>query len=168
MSDTSESQENPEKMPVIAPRLHLSRRGLCISLALMVIAGLSVYATFPDSVGGPPLPVEVELAMGPMPTADGAGSLLTETIVLTNLAEHPIPKFSIEINGQYLLFREAPLGEYQRLELPQRVFTDKRSNHRFNPVKYPVEEVTLTGQLLSGARGVTRFIFKDGVVVDSH
>jgi hypothetical protein len=168
MPDISESEENPENTPVIAPRLHLSRRGLCICLALMVIAGLSVYAMFPESVGGPPLPVEVELAKGLMPTADGAGSLLTETIVLTNLAEHPIPKFSIEINGQYLLFREAPLGELERLELPQRVFTDKRSNHRFNPVKYPVEEVTLTGQLPSGARGVTRFIFKDGVVVERH
>ena len=89
----------------------------------------------------------------------------SETIVLTNLTDHAIPRFSIEINGQYLLFRQTPLGKKERLELPQRVFTDKRSNHRFNPVKYPVEEVVLTGQLPSGARGVTRFLFEDGLVV---
>lgn len=165
MPNSSESVEQAETGPVGPPRLHLSRRGLCICLASMVFAGISVYAMFPDSVGGPPLPVSVELSKTPMPTADGTGSLLTETIVLTNLTDHAIPRFSIEINGQYLLFRQTPLGKKERLELPQRVFTDKRSNHRFNPVKYPVEEVVLTGQLPSGARGVTRFLFEDGLVV---
>jgi len=168
MPDTGEPLANPEKGPAVAPSLHLSRNGLCICLALMVAAGLSVYAMFPESVGGPPLPVAVELGQGPVPTSDGAGKGVTEVIILRNLADHSIPKFSIEINGQYLLFREAPLEAKERLELPQRVFTDKRSNHRFNPVKYPVKEVTLTGQLPGGARGVTRFLFEDGVIVNTH
>ena len=164
----SESTVSSENASAVAPRLRLSRRGLCVCLALMVAAGLSVYAMFPERVGGPPLPVAVELGKGAMPTADGAGKLLTEVIVLTNLADHPIPRFSIEINDQYLLIRDAPLAAKERLELPQRVFTDKRSNHRFNPIKYPVEAVTLTGQLPTGARGVTRFLFEDGVITDTH
>ena len=138
------------------------------AFAACIAAGLSVYAMFPERVGGPPLPVAVELGKGAMPTADGAGKLLTEVIVLTNLTDHPIPRFSIEINDQYLLIRDAPLAANERLELPQRVFTDKRSNHRFNPIKYPVEAVTLTGQLPTGARGVTRFLFEDGVIADTH
>ncbi|MGB0759198.1 MAG: hypothetical protein ACPHJ3_13285 [Rubripirellula sp.] len=168
MSDTSESPVSPAGPTAVAPRLHLSQRGLCICLFLMVAAGLSVYAMFPERVGGPPLPVSVELGEGAVPTADGAGNVLTEVIVLTNLTDHPIPRFSIEINDQYLLIRDAPLAAGERLELPQRVFTDKRSNHRFNPIKYPVEAVTLTGQLPSGARGVTRFLFEDGVITHSH
>lgn len=168
MSDISEPPATAQDRSAVAPRLHLSRRGLCICLFLMVAAGLSVYALFPERVGGPPLPVTVELGKGVMPTADGAGKMLTEVIVLTNLTDDPIPRFSIEINDQYLLFRDAPLAAKERLELPQRVFTDKRSNHRFNPIKYPVEAVTLTGQLPSGARGVTRFDFEDGVITDTH
>jgi len=168
MSVPNESSVSPENDSAGDPRLHLSRRGLCICLVSMVAAGLSVYAMFPERVGGPPLPVAVELGKGAMPTADGAGKLLTEVIVLTNLTDHPIPRFSIEINDQYLLIRDAPLAANERLELPQRVFTDKRSNHRFNPIKYPVEAVTLTGQLPTGARGVTRFLFEDGVITDTH
>ena len=168
MSCPSESPVQLANHSAVAPRLHLSRRGLCTCLLLMVAAGLSVYAMFPERVGGPPLPVGVEIGKGVMPTADGAGKLLTEVIVLTNLTDHPIPRFSIEINDQYLLIRDAPLAAKERLELPQRVFTDKRSNHRFNPIKYPVEAVTLTGQLPTGARGVTRFLFEDGVIINSH
>ena len=63
----------------------------------------------------------------------------------------------ININGQYLLFRDSPLKPREELVLPQRIFTDKRSSARFNPSKYPVEEVTVTGQLPSGARGLTHF-----------
>jgi hypothetical protein len=167
MTDSTNSKTGAESRG-IAPSLQLSRRGLCISLALMVAVGLSVYAVFPESVGGPELPVAVSLGRQPVETADGAGALMTEVILFQNLADYAIPKFSIEINGQYLLFRDAPLNANETLVLPQRVFADKRSSHRFNPVKYPVEEVTLTGQLPSGARGVTQFMFANGVVVDTH
>lgn len=152
----------------VAPVFQLSRLGLCISLFLMVSAGLFVYALFPESVGGPPLPVEVGLGQEPVETADGSGALMTEVILFQNLTDHAIPKFSIEINGQYLLFRDAPLEAQETLVLPQRVFTDKRSSHRYNPVKYPVKTVKVTGQLPTGARGVTQFVFEDGEVIGTH
>ena len=93
---------------------------------------------------------------------------MTEVILFQNLTDHAIPKFSIEINGQYLLFRDAPLEAQETLVLPQRVFTDKRSSHRYNPVKYPVKTVKVTGQLPTGARGVTQFVFEDGEVIGTH
>lgn len=153
--------------PKIAPTLKLSRVGLILSLAAMVGAGLGVYALFPDSVGGPPLPVEVRLDRQPVDTANGSGAVVTEVVVVTNLTDHEIPKLSVDINGQYLLFRDSPLAQKELLVLPLRVFTDKRSSQRFNPSKYPVEDVTVTGQLPTGARGVTQFVFEDNLLVET-
>ena len=158
--DSSESDETALQSN-LAPSLRLSRLGLVLSLFAMVAAGLGVYALFPDSVGGPPLPIKVSLENQPVDSANGSGAIMTEVVVITNLTDHVIPKLSAEINGQYLLFRDSPLGERESLVLPLRVFTDKRSSQRYNPTKYPVEEVTVTGQLPSGARGVTQFIFEN-------
>ena len=79
--------------------------------------------------------------------------------MVRNLADHPIPRLSIDINGQYLLFRDSPLNVAEELVLPQQVFTDKRSSYRFDPSQYDVEDIVVTGQLPSGARGVTKFEF---------
>ena len=46
---------------------------------------------------------------------------------------------------------------HETLVLPQRMLTDKRSSTRFEPTKYPVEDITVAGQLPSGARGMTQF-----------
>ncbi len=143
----------------IAPSLQLSRRGLTLCLLAMVAAGLSVYAMFPDSVGGPPLPVSVSLDRQTVSTTGGQGAVLTEVVVVENKADHELKRISIEINGQYLLFQNSPLAIGEKLVLPQRIFTDKRSSQRFNPAKYAVEDVVVTGQLPSGARGVTKFDF---------
>ena len=143
----------------VAPSLQLSRRGLIFSFLAMVGAGLSVYAIFPESVGGPPLPVAVSLDHQPVETTGGAGALLTEVVVVENQAPHKIGRLSVEINGQYLLFRDKPLRVDEQLVLPQRVFTDKRSSQRFDPSKYSVDEIVVTGQLPSGARGVSQFEF---------
>ncbi|NND99989.1 MAG: hypothetical protein HKN47_21940 [Pirellulaceae bacterium] len=154
----SENQESDATGPLrVAPTAQLSRRGLIISLALMVCVGITVYALFPDSVGGPPLPVNVTVDRQPMATNAGGGATLTEVVVIENLAEHPISRLSIEINGQYLLHRDPPLDVGEKLQLAQRVFTDKRSSQRYNPIKYPAKEVMVTGQLPSGARGVSKF-----------
>jgi hypothetical protein len=145
----------------VAPTMRLSPRGLTIALLSMAGVGLSVYAMFPDSVGGPPLPVAVALDRQPIETTGGQGALLTEVVVVENKAEHEITRLSIEINGQYLLFQNSPLAVAEKLILPQRVFTDKRSSQRFNPAKYDVEEIVVTGQLPSGARGVSKFEFSE-------
>lgn len=164
--DVTEVVTDPtdQSIPTVAPTLRLSRTGLLVSLAMMVLAGLSVYALFPESVGGPPLPVRVELDLQPVETVSGGGAMVTEVVVITNLSDHEIRKLSIDINGQYLLYRDPALQIGESLVLPQSVFTDKRSSQRFNPSKYPVEDVTVTGQLPGGARGVSKFEFSDGPI----
>jgi hypothetical protein len=158
MSDLN-SDSDPSVPQSIAPTFRLSRRGLVFSLLAMGAAGLCVYATFPASVGGPELPVKVELDRRPVETSGGEGALLTEVVVVKNLTDHEIPRFSIEVNGQYLLFRDSPLGRDEELVLPLRVFTDKRSSQRYDPKKYPPTEIVVTGQLPSGARGLRHFHF---------
>jgi hypothetical protein len=146
--------------PRIAPTLQLSRRGLVISLLSMAAAGMSVYALFPKSVGGPPLPVQVRLDRQPVATTGGSGAMMTEVVVVANISDDPIPRLTLEINGQYGLYRDSPLGQRESIVIPQRVFTDKRSSQRFDPSRYAVQEVTVSGQLPSGARGMTKFHFQ--------
>ena len=147
------------KPTAVAPTLRLSSRGLTLALVSMAVVGLSVYAIFPESVGGPPLPVQVSLDLQPIETTGGQGALMTEVVVVENISADPIERLSIEINGQYLLFQKSPLPPGDKLVLPQQVFTDKRSSQRFNAVKYDVEDIVVTGQLPSGARGVSKFEF---------
>jgi hypothetical protein len=150
-----------EQSPRVAPTLRLSRTGLIMSLLAMVLAGVGVYCIFPESVGGPPLPVQISLDQQPVETTSGVGAVMTEVVVIRNLADHPIPRLSIEINGQYLMFQESPLTVGQSLVLPLRVFTDKRSSQRYNPTKYPAKDITVAGQLPSGARGMTKVKFAE-------
>ncbi len=160
---TAMSESSPDRdieaTSSVAPTMQLSRRGLILCLLAMVVVGLTVYSLFPESVGGPLLPVEVQLDAQPVETTSGMGAVLTEVVVVRNLSDHEIPKLTLEINGQYLLYQDPPLAVGESLVLPQRVFTDKRSSQRFNPSKYSVEDVKVTGQLPSGARGVTKFEF---------
>lgn len=145
--------------PKIAPTTRLTRAGLIASLLAMVAAGLAVYSLFPSSVGGPPLPVEVTLDNQPVITVSGKGAVMTEVVVIKNMSDHEIGKLTIDINGQYLLLQNSPLKIGETLTLPQRVFTDKRSSQRFEPSRYDVEDVVVTGQLPGGARGVSKFDF---------
>ncbi|MDA8744086.1 hypothetical protein N9N28_05590 [Rubripirellula amarantea] len=151
--------ESTSTAPKIAPTLRLSRRGLIASLLAMVVVGLSVYAIFPESVGGPPVPVKVTLGRQPIETPGGAGAVLADVVIVENLTDHPIAKLTVDINGQYLYLQNAPLEPRQSLTLPQRMFTDKRSSARFEPTKYHVEDIAVTGQLPTGARGVSKFEF---------
>ncbi len=159
------SEPSPERdddpNPSVAPTLQLSRAGLMLCLLTMVTVGVTVYSLFPESVGGKPLPVDVQLDRQPIETTSGMGAVLTEVLVVRNLSNHEIPKLTLEINEQYLLFQDPPLAIGESLVLPQRVFTDKRSSQRFNPSKYPVKDVIVTGQLPSGARGMTKFEFQN-------
>ncbi len=145
--------------PSVAPTLTLSRGGLLLSMLGMIAVGLGVYAIFPESVGGPPLPVTVQLDKQPVEVPGGGGAVMTEVVILRNDSDHAIPRITLDINGQYLLFREAALAKGESLTLPQRVFTDKRSSARFDPDNYEVEEIVVTGQLPTGARGISKFEF---------
>ena len=144
----------------LAPTMRLTRGGLIASLLAMVVCGLSVYALFPDSVGGPPLPVKATIEMMPVETTSGVGAMLTEVVVVENLTDDKIGKLTIDINGQYLYLQNSPLEAREKLVMPQRTFTDKRSSARFDPVKYPVQDIIVTGQLPTGARGVSKFKFE--------
>ncbi|KAA1262151.1 hypothetical protein LF1_47130 [Rubripirellula obstinata] len=155
-----ESEQNQSSPPAVAPTMRLTRTGLIACLATMVVCGLSVYALFPDSVGGPPLPVLATIELEPVETVSGVGALMTEVVVIENLLDDEIGKLTIDINGQYLYLQNSPLAARERLVMPQRTFTDKRSSARFDPVKYPVEDIVVTGQLPNGARGVSRFEFE--------
>ena len=160
MSDIQDDHSSDTQPQRVAPTLQLSRRGLLLSLAAMAMVGISVYAIFPDSVGGPPLPVKVTVDMQPVELTEGGIAKLTEVVVIENLSESEIPRLGIEINGQYLLHRKSPLPVGEPLVLAQRVFTDKRSSQRYRPDKYPAKEIIVMGQLPSGSRGVSKFEFE--------
>lgn len=127
----------------------------------MAAFGFGIYMLFPDGVGGPPLPVTVTIDRQPVETTSGRGMALTEVVVIENPNDHPIPRLTVDINDQYLYLQNSPLAAGETLVLPQRVFTDKRSSARFEPSRYDVEEIVVTGQLPSGARGVSKFYFAD-------
>ena len=150
----------------IAPSVQLSRTGLILSLLVMAVVGLSVYALFPDQVGGPDLPVKVTLEWQPVIAKGNEGAVMTEVLIVENLLDHDLAKLTIDINGQYLYLQNSPLLAKERLVVPQRMFTDKRSSQRFNPDKYPVQDVAVTGQLPSGARGITQFDFESDPLPD--
>ncbi|MEL6108776.1 MAG: hypothetical protein AAFU85_22440 [Planctomycetota bacterium] len=151
----------------VAPHGRLSKTSLIGLFAIAIAAGLGVYATFPASVGGPPLPVEVSLEKAVVDTTGGEVGVLTDVVVVRNPTEDPIGNLSIELNGQYLLIQASPLGAGETLELPFEVFTDKRSSQRFNPRRHVVKEVVVSGQLVSRARGMSKFEFGDELAHDS-
>ncbi len=145
----------------IAPAPKLSRWGLTLALlatCLVPLTALSVYAAFFGRAADRPLPVRVLLDRRPVETADGQGAVLTEVVVIENLAEAPIPNLTADLNGQYFLYRDSPLDVGQSIVVPQSVFATK-SNQRFVPGRYRITEVNVTGRLPSGARGVTTVEF---------
>lgn len=163
----SDPEQNPlsgvttQRVPSIAPTARLSRRGLVLGLITMAGLGLSVYAMFPDAVGGPALPVTARVERQPVETQGGGVAVLTDVVVIENQADHEIKRLAIEINDQYLLFQQAPLSVGESLVLPLRVFTDKRSSQRYDPSRYPAEKILVRGQLPSGSRGVSVFDVAD-------
>ena len=141
----------------IAPRPVLSGWALTLALlatCLVPLTALSLYATFFGRAADKPLPVRVTLDLRPLETVDGRGALMTAVVVIENLADHPIPNMTADLNGQYFLYRDSPLDVGQTIVVPQNVFATK-SNQRFVPGRYAITEVNVTGRLPSGARGVS-------------
>ena len=96
--DSPPGESPPGESPrTIAPTLKLSRLGLTACFAAMLVAGFGVYAIFPESVDGPPLPVKAVIDRQPVETAHGKGAVLTEVIIVENLADHEIP----QTDGRY-------------------------------------------------------------------
>lgn len=144
----------------VAPTLKLSRRGLVLGFIVMAAAGLSVYAMFPDSVGGPELPVDIRLENRPVETTNGMGAVVTEVVVIRNLADYSLGQLQLKINGDYWHTHRSLLESGKELVFPQANFTNKKSSHRFDPSTHEVEDVMVAGQLPNGARGVTKIEFK--------
>lgn len=147
--------------PRIAPTRQLSSRGLLLALLATCVVPftvLSIYTAIFGRATEHRLPVSVQVEQRPLPTITGAGTVLADVIVIENLADHEIRNVTIDLNSQYFLNRKAPLAIGEQLILPQDVFATK-SSQRFVPGKYPITHVTVTGQLPSGARGVTEVPF---------
>lgn len=150
--------DSPQK---IAPVTELSSRGLMLALAatcLVPLCGLTVYAAFFGRAADRPLPVVVEVANRPIERADGRGSILDHVIVVTNTADFDIPNVTADLNGQYFLYRDSPLMAGESIVIRQSIFATK-ANQMFVPGRYPITDVTITGKLPSGGRGVTEVLF---------
>ncbi|MCO8124045.1 hypothetical protein NHH03_20035 [Stieleria sp. TO1_6] len=157
---TPDPDSEPREIVRVAPTAQLSRRAMIAAFAVMIGVGLAVYAMFPNSVGGPPLPVTVTLGAEPVETVSGGMAVLTPVVIIRSDLDQPIRNLAIELNDGYLLMQASPLQPGEQLVLPQEVFTDKRSSRRFDPDRQQVTEVIVRGQLPSKIRGVSKFEFE--------
>ena len=145
------------------PEPKLSGRGLTLALLLACIlplSGLSIYAVIAGGAFDKPLPVEVEIERRALPVASGEAAMMEDVLVLRNMSEHEIPRLTIDINGQYFLHQEKPLGAGEELVLRQAAFATK-ANQFWVPGRYPITEVNVTGQLPSRARGVLEVAYEN-------
>ncbi|TWU66308.1 MULTISPECIES: hypothetical protein [Crateriforma] len=154
----------------LAPTPRLSSRGLSIALlmtCLLPLCGLSLYAVLFGRAAQHTLDVNVQLDRRAVPAVGGGGAFLTEVVVIENQSDHDIPNLTVDLNGQYFLYQDAPLSQDDTLVVPQNIFATK-SNQRFVPGRYPITDVTVTGRLPSGARGVTETLFdpETGAAID--
>ncbi|MEZ6086529.1 MAG: hypothetical protein R3C05_00530 [Pirellulaceae bacterium] len=138
------------------PKTTLMLYGLIV-VTISIVVGATIWM---GRASDKALPVSAKLDRRMVPVADGSGAIPAEVIVLKNLSDHEIAKVDISINGQYFLYRNSPLAANEELVLPQNIFSTK-SNMRYNPEKYPVESITVTGRLPSGSRGVHETVIAD-------
>ncbi|QEG40009.1 hypothetical protein [Roseimaritima ulvae] len=136
--------------------LTLSLMGACFLTLLMLFS----YALFYGRGYDKSLPVTVTLEQRPVEALGGRGAVLTDVVVVKSLAETDLPRVTLDLNGQYFLYQDAPLRAGEELVLPLGIFKTK-SNQTFVPGRYPVTEVNVTAQLPSGARGVAEVTFPE-------
>lgn len=145
----------------IAPAPQLSSRGLFAALAtvcLVPLFALSLYAIVFGKASEHGLPVEILIDRRPIPTIDGSAKLMDDVVVVRNEADFAIPNITMNLNGQYFLYQDQPLAVGETLVLRQAAFATK-SNQRWVPGRYAITDVTVTGKLPSGARGVKEVAF---------
>jgi len=172
MMNSSEPSNGPPAEPQsladqpprsIAPVAQLSSKAFTLALltvCILPLAGLTLYATLYGRAAEKKLPVEVSIEQRVLPLPSGERGSLVDVVVIRNLADFDIPNVTIDLNGQYFLYRDPPLEKDETLVLPQTIFMTK-ANQRFVPGRYPITEVTVTGKLPSNARGVTESHFGD-------
>ena len=140
----------------VAPTLRLSPRALTTLLlltCLIPLITLSAYATFFGKARDATLDVDVVIGKEPVEAIGGQGAILADVLVIENKTDQDLPNLTIDINGQYFLHRQSPIGPGERLVLPQQIFATK-SNQRWVPGRYPITEINVTAKLPSGRRGV--------------
>ena len=140
----------------LRPTPILSGKGLTAALLLacfLPLLGLTIYAIVVELPYDRELPVTIEVGQRPVPVPGGGAAIITDVVILKNTADYDIPRITIDLNGQYFLHRDKPLGAKEELVLPQQIFSTK-SNQRWVPGAYPLTSINVTGQLPSKARGV--------------
>jgi len=163
--DTSpnDSAATVHKMPLsIAPAPRLTGRVFTLLLVLtcfVPLIGLSAYAAFFGRASDAVLPVEIGIGKEPIQAMGGQGAILTDVVWLVSEFGADLPNVTIDINGQYFLYRQAPLAAAERLVLPQQIFSTK-SNQRWVPGRYPITEINVTAKLPSGRRAVKTLKFE--------
>ncbi len=155
-SDISPEPSHGDLSTELAPTMTLSHRTLTLmflAACLLPLLGLSGYAMFFGKAHDVLLDIEVMVAQEPVETAGGRGAVIADVVVLRNTLLHELPNLTLDINGQYFLYRDSPVQPGERLVFPQAIFATK-SNQRWVPGRYPIKELTVTAKLPSGKRGV--------------
>jgi len=140
----------------LAPTAKLSPKTLTLLLVatcLVPLITLSGYAILFGKASDAPLDVEVVVAKEPVEAVGGQGAILTDVVVIRNLTDHKLPNLTMNLNGQYFLYRDSPVLPGERLVFPQSIFATK-SNQRWVPGRYPLTKINVTAKLPSGKRGV--------------
>lgn len=143
------------------PAYQLSGRGLSALLFTVIATTMTILVVSTLSMGravDKPLPVDVAVGKRPVPVPGGGGAMMTDVVILSNQSGDSIPNLDISINSQYFLYRDAPLAQGEELVLPQSIFSTK-SSQRYDPERYPLTSITVTGRLPSGSRGVIEKAF---------
>ena len=151
----------PADLPRVAPGPRLSPRGLVLGFVAVFALGAATYAMFPDAVGGPPLPVSVDIDRDVYPGSDPNSPIVGPVIRLTNGSNDPIAHVTLILNKHYRLDRASPIGAGETWTLPAVMFTNKRSSQRFAAEVHPIEKVVVNGQLPDARRGVSVFEFEN-------
>jgi hypothetical protein len=142
--------------PRLAPTAKLAPKTLTLLLiatCLVPLITLSGYAMFFGKARDAPLDVQVMIAKEPVEAVGGQGAILADVIVIENLTDHELPNLTVNLNGQYFLYRDSPVLPGERLVFPQSIFATK-SNQRWVPGRYRLTKINVTAKLPSGKRGV--------------
>lgn len=134
----------------------LSSKGLTIALLAAVVLTMAAITAVTSWLGKPTeptLPVAVTFERQLVDVREGRAKVLAPVVVVTNQSDSPIANVSMDINGQYYLYRDSPLQPSEPVAIPLQVFATK-SNQRFNPKLYPIDQFTVYGRLPSGRRGI--------------